>query len=105
MPSLKLAVISPPNLPYLSLFRKLAPEAEVTIGFSQDELRDAIANADVILNGMNGGDLFKTLFPQAKAVRWVHSLSAGVENILTPGTGEQSCAANQRARRVRGIAR
>jgi phosphoglycerate dehydrogenase-like enzyme len=84
MPSLKLAVISPPNLPYLSLFRELAPQAEVTIGFSQDELRDAIANADVILNGMNGGDLFKTLFPQAKAVRWVHSLSAGVENILTP---------------------
>jgi phosphoglycerate dehydrogenase-like enzyme len=84
MPSLKLAVISPPNLPYLSLFRELSPEAEVTIGFSQDELRDVITNADVILNGMNGGDLFKTIFPQAKKVRWVHSLSAGVENILTP---------------------
>jgi phosphoglycerate dehydrogenase-like enzyme len=84
MPSLKLAVISPPNLPHLSLLTKLPAGAEVTIGFSEDELRDAVANADVILNGMNGGNLFKALFPQAKAVRWVHSLSAGVENILTP---------------------
>lgn len=84
MPSLKLAVISPPNLPYLSLLSKLPADTDVTIGFSEDELRDVIPTADVIMNGMNGGNLFTTFFPQAKSVRWVHSLSAGVENILTP---------------------
>jgi phosphoglycerate dehydrogenase-like enzyme len=84
MSSIKLAVISQPNLPYLASFKNLPAEADVTIGFSQDELRGPIADADVILNGMNGGDLFKALLPTARKVRWIHSLSAGVENILIP---------------------
>lgn len=84
MSSLKLAVISPPDLPHLSLLGRLPSGVEMTIGFSEPELRNAVANADVILNGLNGGHLLNPLFPQAKAVKWVHSLSAGVENILTP---------------------
>ena len=50
----------------LASFKNLPAEADVTIGFSQDELRGPIADADVILNGMNGGDLFKALLPTAR---------------------------------------
>ena len=80
----KLVVITTPTTPHLELLKRLPSDVEVVIGFTVDELRDAIADADVILNGMNKGDQIKELFPAAKKVRWVHSLSAGVENIMFP---------------------
>jgi phosphoglycerate dehydrogenase-like enzyme len=80
----KLVVITTPTTPHLDLLKRLPPDVEVTIGLAVDELRDAIADADAILNGMNNGTQLKTLFPVARNVRWVHSLSAGVENIMFP---------------------
>jgi phosphoglycerate dehydrogenase-like enzyme len=84
MPSIKLAVISTPNAPNLALLKKLPDSVQVTIGKTEKELAGVISDADVLLNGMGGGETFKTLFPRAKSVKWIHSLSAGVENILTP---------------------
>jgi phosphoglycerate dehydrogenase-like enzyme len=81
---MKLAVITPPNLPHLSLLKKLPAGVEVVTGNSPGEFADAIAEVDVVMNGMGTGDTFRTVFPQAKRLRWVHSLSAGVENVLTP---------------------
>jgi phosphoglycerate dehydrogenase-like enzyme len=81
---MKLAVISPSNLPHLSLLKRLPAGVDVTIGNTPEELAGAVANADVLMNGMGTGDTFRTVFPQAQRLRWVHSLSAGVENILTP---------------------
>lgn len=84
MPVIKLVVISPPDAPNLTVLRDLPEDVAITIGNSAEELREAVPQADVLMNGMGNADLFRGLFPQAKAVRWVHSLSAGVENILTP---------------------
>jgi phosphoglycerate dehydrogenase-like enzyme len=84
MPRTKLVVISAPNAPNLALLKKLPKDVDLTIGNSERELVGAISGADVLLNGMSGGELFKVLFPQAKSLRWIHSLSAGVENIITP---------------------
>src|SRR4051794_6174278 len=81
---MKLAVITPPNLPHLSLLKKLPAGVEVVTGNSPGEFADAIAEVDVVMNGMGTGDTFRTVFSQAKRLRWVHSLSAGVENVLTP---------------------
>jgi phosphoglycerate dehydrogenase-like enzyme len=81
---MNLVIISPPNLPHLSLLKKLPADVKVTIGNSPDELEEAITGAGVLMNGMGTGDTFRKLFPKAKQLRWVHSLSAGVENVLTP---------------------
>ncbi len=84
MGSLNLAVVSAPNLPYLALLSKLPKNVTVTVGSTEEELRDAFSKADVLLNGLGGGSLFRAMFPQAQAVRWVHSLAAGVEGVLSP---------------------
>lgn len=84
MAPLNLAVVSTPDLPCLGLLSKLPKNVTVTIGNSEEELRDAFSKADVLLNGMGGGNLFRSLFPRAQSVRWVHSFAAGVEGILSP---------------------
>jgi phosphoglycerate dehydrogenase-like enzyme len=84
MPSINVVVISKPGLPHLSVLQELPPSAHVTLGNSIEELEAAIPEAEVILNANFGAQPFRTLFPRAKAVRWIHSLSAGVEAVLSP---------------------
>jgi phosphoglycerate dehydrogenase-like enzyme len=84
MAQMKLVVITTPTTPHLDLLERLPSDVEVVTGFKVEDLRDAIVDADVILNGMNNGEQIKELFPAAKKIRWVHSLSAGVEKIMFP---------------------
>jgi phosphoglycerate dehydrogenase-like enzyme len=84
MPSLKLVVITPPNLPHLAMLDSLPDDVQVTQGLRPEDLKHAIGDADAIMNGMHTGNTFKVLFPKAAKVRWVHSLSAGVEGVLMP---------------------
>jgi phosphoglycerate dehydrogenase-like enzyme len=65
----KIAVLAPPE------FGPLAMLAE----YSRD-----VRDAEVILVGPRSGPELRELWPQAKRVRWVHSLSAGVETMLFP---------------------
>ena len=76
MPRNKLVVISQPNAPHLSMLDQLPPDVEVTVGISEDELAGPIADADAVFNGMGKGDVLKKLLPQAKSLRWIHSMSA-----------------------------
>jgi phosphoglycerate dehydrogenase-like enzyme len=84
MRPLKLLVISKPNAKHLSLLEKLSDTTTITVGNSLEAFNDAAPEADVILNGMNAGETLALIFPLAKKVQWVHSLSAGVENALNP---------------------
>ena len=84
MPRNKLVVISQPNAPHLSMLDQLPPDVEVTVGISEDELAGPIADADAVFNGMGKGDVLKKLLPQAKSLRWIHSMSAGVEHLMFP---------------------
>jgi phosphoglycerate dehydrogenase-like enzyme len=84
MRPIKLLVIARPNAPYLSAVDQLAPEANIVKGNSFEEVEAEAADADVILNDINAGDVLRRIFPLAKKVQWVHSLSAGVENTLSP---------------------
>lgn len=84
MPRIKLVVISAPDAPNIKLLKKLPDNVDVVIGLTEQELASAISEADVLVNGMGGGAAFKALFPRAKSVRWIHSMSAGVENIISP---------------------
>lgn len=84
MSVLTVLVLSDPNLPSLEVLKQLPPSARVVVGHHPDALGDALCEADVIVVGMGGHALFAEVFPKAPRVRWVHSLSAGVEHILTP---------------------
>src|SRR3954452_20557678 len=84
MRQIKLLVITKPGAKYLSALETLPQGTTVVKGATADELANDIVDADVILNDMNAGDVLKHVFPLARKVQWVHSLSAGVENTLSP---------------------
>jgi phosphoglycerate dehydrogenase-like enzyme len=84
MPSLKVAVLSPPNARHLAVLEQLPNDTTLTVGAAAEAFRSAAPEADVILTGMGMAPLLREIWPQAKKVRWVHSLSAGVDNLLFP---------------------
>lgn len=56
----------------------------MVVGNSRELLQEHADDAEVILNGMNQGARLKDIWLKAKSVKWVHSLSAGVEGTLFP---------------------
>src|SRR5687767_14401442 len=84
MPRMKLVVISQPNVPHLSMLDQLPSDVDVTVGLTEEELARPIADADAVFNGMGKGDVLKKVLPHAKSVRWIHSMSAGVEHLMFP---------------------
>jgi phosphoglycerate dehydrogenase-like enzyme len=84
MPSLRVAVLSPPNVRYLKLLEQLPDDTTITVGSSAEAFRTALPEADVIFTGMNMAPVLREVWPQATKARWVHSLSAGVDNLLFP---------------------
>ena len=77
-------VISKTGLPHLSVLKELPPSAHIVMGNSVEELASVVADAPVLLNANFGAEPFRTLFPMGHGLKWVHSLSAGVESIMTP---------------------
>jgi len=84
MSSISLLAISNPALPELRRLEELQGPVNLIVSNDLEYLSARAADADVILNGAFRGDLFCAVFPLARKVRWVHSLSAGVETILSP---------------------
>jgi phosphoglycerate dehydrogenase-like enzyme len=84
MSSISLLAISNPALPELSRLEELQGPVDLIVSNDLEYLTARVADADVILNCAFRGDLFCTVFPLARRVRWVHSLAAGVETILCP---------------------
>ena len=83
--ALTLLVVAPPNARYLSLLDQLPDDAHVVVGNQIDIFKDAGARADVIVNCINPGLPLEQVWNLAPNVRWVHSMSAGIEGILFPG--------------------
>lgn len=85
MPPITLVITGDRHAAYLKRLDRLPPDTRVIAGTDLAEMTKAAPEADVILNGeFKEPKLLKTIFPLAKKVRWVHILSAGVENVLSP---------------------
>jgi phosphoglycerate dehydrogenase-like enzyme len=84
MRPLNLLVISNPNARHLSVLEKLPDSTNITVGRYPDAFESAASEADIILNGMGVGDTLKQIWGSARNVKWLHSLSAGVESTLFP---------------------
>lgn len=86
MPKTHLLVISPPDHPVLSKLAPLRDLSETSISNDPKQLRKLAAAAEVILYcGFGGQEAnLAQLWRHMKSVRWVQSVSAGVEEILFP---------------------
>lgn len=80
MDQLRVLVISRPDVPWLGTLKGLPESAVVRIGNADEFLTAEAPLADVILNTDSSGKGLRLAFPLAAKVRWIHSLSAGVEN-------------------------
>ena len=79
-----LLVMEHPKASYLDALRKLPAAVTVVVGDDLRFLEETASRADAILVGMSKASLLRAIFPKATRLRWVHSLSAGVENTLFP---------------------
>ncbi|HYO56910.1 D-2-hydroxyacid dehydrogenase [Archangium sp.] len=77
-----LLVLADPSSRFLRPLERLAPRITLTIGLSEDVLGTAVERAQVLLIGPQKKELLRTLLPRARNLRWMHALSAGVENLL-----------------------
>ena len=85
MPKPNLLVVISPGHYVLRNLEPLKDIANLHVGLDQNTLARFAPEADVILfAGIVAGVPFAEIWRQAKKVKWVHSLSAGVENALIP---------------------
>jgi len=82
---IKLLAISPPDRRLLESLEPLRQWCGISMSNDPAELPQLAAAAEVILySGFAGKTIeFSEVWKHAKSVRWVHSLSAGVEKILS----------------------
>ncbi|MCX6594690.1 MAG: D-2-hydroxyacid dehydrogenase [Acidobacteria bacterium] len=81
---MRVLVLARPDAPQLSVLKQLPADVEVFAAPSADQLMHVVEGADVIVNGNHHAGALEALWPHAKSLRWVHSLSAGVESIVFP---------------------
>jgi phosphoglycerate dehydrogenase-like enzyme len=75
---IRLLVIAPPDFAPLGL---LSGEADLnaTVGTSAEALRSAASQADAVLVAPRYGAVLRELWSELGAVRWLHTLAAGVD--------------------------
>jgi phosphoglycerate dehydrogenase-like enzyme len=84
MDPIQLLVISNPSASYLRLLDRLPQPVNIQVGSDPEFLKTHAVNADVILTGGLKADLLRAAFLEARTLRWVHVLWAGVEKLLFP---------------------
>jgi len=84
MPVPRVLVLGHPESAHLQLLSELAQPTDLHIGADADFVDREAPLADVLLHAGVDGSVFRRAWAVAKRVRWVHSLWAGVDGILTP---------------------
>jgi phosphoglycerate dehydrogenase-like enzyme len=84
MDPIRLLVISNPTASNLRLLDQLSQPVDIRVGDDVEFLKTHAPEADVILNGSHHGELLHAVLPDARRVRWIHVLSAGVDKIVFP---------------------
>ncbi|MBL8228413.1 MAG: D-2-hydroxyacid dehydrogenase [Bryobacterales bacterium] len=87
MAELKLWVLNPPAASILGLLEQLPPETHIVTG----NTGEAFATAplpDVVFIGFGQGGLAEQMWDRVQHAKWVHSLAAGLENVLFPALVE-----------------
>ncbi|WP_031498459.1 D-2-hydroxyacid dehydrogenase [Bryobacter aggregatus] len=89
MSSLKLLVIAEPGGRYLSLLPKLGDKVQYEVTKDPARVEELAADADVILTGMGAPTpTVNAAIGKAQKLRWLHSLSAGVDHLMATSLRE-----------------
>jgi phosphoglycerate dehydrogenase-like enzyme len=90
MTKLNLLVVSSPTHPSLRILEEIHDYANIWVGNDTGALSERAADADVLLySGLPGTEIsFQDVWEHTRKVKWVHSLTAGVEKVLVPGFRE-----------------
>lgn len=83
-PSVTLLVVAPPNARYLKRLERLPDDTHMVVGNRLEMFEAVAAQADVVLNCVGSGLPLQQVWRMTPTVRWIHSMSAGVENTLFP---------------------
>ncbi len=84
MPAPTLLVLANPAARHLAHLDRLPPQTHIVAGDTAAALADAAPGAQVVLIAGGPPELLRTLWPQLRAVRWVHSMWTGLEDLLFP---------------------
>lgn len=71
------------------MLEQLPDAAHIVAGKTEEAFAGAPA-PDAVMCGMGQGQLLEALWPRARDARWVHSLAAGLENVLFPALAEST---------------
>jgi phosphoglycerate dehydrogenase-like enzyme len=85
---LTVLVLAKPDDPSLSRLLALPAGVRTVVGQEVPDFGDAVRTAEVVLHCTGGRKRLEPLLAAAPRVRWVHSRSAGVENLLFPALVE-----------------
>jgi phosphoglycerate dehydrogenase-like enzyme len=77
-------VLSDPADPLLAMLEKLPEKTRIAVGNQVDAFADAAPSADVILNWTGSRELLRQVWQMSPQVRWIHSRSAGLDELLFP---------------------
>ncbi len=76
-------VLTHPGNDFVRVLRKA--EAEVVVGADASSFtEDQLARAEVVVAHNHRGGILNALLPKLTSLRWVHTMSAGVEDVLQP---------------------
>lgn len=83
-------VLADPTDPLLAMLEVLPDTVRIAAGNRLEAFADAAPEADVILNWTGSRDLLRQVWRIAPRVKWVHSRSAGLDELLFPELTESS---------------
>lgn len=89
MTDLTLLVLADPTDPTLGMLERLPDSTAIVCGDSVEAVQSSAAEADIILNWSGGNrELLERVCAIAPRVRWVHSRSAGLDDVLFPALAD-----------------
>jgi phosphoglycerate dehydrogenase-like enzyme len=87
MDAITLLVLADPATPELAMLEALPDTTTIAVGSTPEAFERTAARADVILNEADA-HVLEQVWRMAPRVRWVHSLSAGLDGMLFPALVE-----------------
>ena len=81
-------VLADPTDPLLGMLEALPEWVRIAAGNQAEAFADLAPQADVILNWTGSRELLRQVWGMAPQVRWVHSRSAGLDELLFPELAE-----------------
>jgi phosphoglycerate dehydrogenase-like enzyme len=77
-------VLANPTEPQLAMLEQLPADTRIAVGNAREAFQRAAPEANIIYNWSLSGALLREVFLMCPHVQWVHTRSAGLDNILFP---------------------